>query len=109
MKVEPVRRYRVPKYPSHLDPNPIDHPVPIPYPHRRELFAALLGLTACTADAPPPPSNPFSIGYAGLPHRSLMFGTGAPSYVDDTLARETIERVFRREGFELEPERAGVQ
>jgi hypothetical protein len=109
-RVEPLRRYRVPRYPSHMDPDPTLHPYPVPFPFHRELVRAVAGVgiaaaLGCGDPAKPVftnPKNPFLLKDSGLPHHTSPYGTGAPSYVEDEDARKVIERVFRDEGFSLE-------
>ena len=50
-RVKPVLRYRVPKYPSYRDPDPTQHPYPVPFPFGPKLIAAVAsaGLTASCA------------------------------------------------------------
>lgn len=54
-RVQPVRRYKVPRYPSHQDPDPTRHPQPIPYPAGRQLLTAVasLGLAASASCSRP--------------------------------------------------------
>lgn len=111
-RVKPLRRYRVPRYPSHSDPDPTLHPYPVPFPFRRELLraAAGFGIAAAlgcghrekTKIVFTDPKNPFLLKQSGLPHQSSPYGTGAPVRIDDDRAREVIDRVFRDEGFSLE-------
>ncbi|HWB12241.1 MAG TPA: hypothetical protein VG826_23640 [Pirellulales bacterium] len=128
LSVTPVKRYRVPRYPSHADPDPTRVPYPVPYPWNSQAVVALasLGIAASCSREPsvaafPPPivperaaavepadpsgqptaGSPFLLANTGLPHVSSMFGTGAPNYLDDDLAREAIERVFRESGYHL--------
>jgi hypothetical protein len=111
-RVKPVRRYRVPRYPSHSDPDPTLHPYPVPFPFRRELLraAAGFGIAASLGCGHregakivfTDPGNPFLLKQSGLPHQTSPYGTGAPVRVDDDRAREVIDRVFRDEGFSLE-------
>ncbi|MBI4822590.1 MAG: hypothetical protein HY791_40390 [Deltaproteobacteria bacterium] len=56
------------------------------------------------AEPPTPSENPFKLRHSGLPFASSPFGTGAPSYIPDELARRAIEKVFAGAGFELESE-----
>ncbi|HVX16139.1 MAG TPA: hypothetical protein VHC22_33445 [Pirellulales bacterium] len=126
LSVSPVKRYRVAKYPSHADPDPTRVPYPVPYPWNSQAVVALASLgiaascsrepdaqTAHTAarqdvaaamvpiDQREPAQSPFQFANSGLPHVSSPFGTGAPNYLDDDLAREAIERVFREAGYHL--------
>ncbi len=124
--VRPVRRYTVPKYPSYLDPNPAVGPQAPAYPGCREVFAALASLGIGVAGAapqtaeketPPPPitandikqnivypSNPIDF-YGGMHFGG--FGTVSPGptrvmKLSDKEINDTIEGVFKQEGFELE-------
>lgn len=49
LRVRRVRGYRVPRYPSHTDPDPTLNPEPVPYPWKSSVAAALLALgeTGC--------------------------------------------------------------
>ena len=126
LRVKPVRRYRVPRYPSHTDPDPTQFPYPVPYPVSRKFAAAIasVGLAATTScsnsDSPTPAvgaqplqvtstaapgnpgvENPFTAEISGLPHRTSPYGTGVPNYIDEELARRVIERTFRDAGYRL--------
>ena len=110
-RVSPVRRYRVPKYPSWEDPNPLDAPSAPPFPYRKEFLAAIaattlgastLGAQALSGGAKAIAKNPFTVRVGGLPYRSSPYGTGQPQYMSESLARATIERVFREAGIRLE-------
>lgn len=128
LQVTPVRSYSVAKYPSHADPDPTRVPYPVPYPWSSQAVAALatLGIAASCSQQPGTvtsgqmPSrdvaasrdgggndaavaNPFTLEASGLPYVSPDFGTGAPRYLEDDIAREVIERVFRKAGFPLKP------
>ncbi len=104
-RVKPVRKYNIARYPSHEDPDPINHPQPVNFPFRKELVATLatLGILGTKASLTENGSakNPFTLEQSGLPHQPSMFGTGQPSYLADKKAREVIDRVFREEGFTL--------
>lgn len=108
---EPLKRYTVPRYPSYLDPDPTLYPVPVPYPFRTGAISAFAGLglaTAAlsTAEGANEPvgvaSNTFPLSFSGLPHQTSPYGTGAPSYIEDTVARKVIDKVFGSEGIKLE-------
>ncbi|MBI3099362.1 MAG: hypothetical protein HYY93_14145 [Planctomycetes bacterium] len=125
-RVRPVRRYRKPEYPSHRDPDPTLHPVPVPYPFAGRAAAAIasLGLTAllqtsCSKDpstsaapgtqpaaAPdsgskPPSRNPFAVAESGLPFQTSPFGTGAPERLEEKLVRRIADRIFKEAGYTL--------
>ena len=109
LAVKPVRRYPAPSYPAWDDPDPVAL-LDTRYPFRRSALAvaAALGLAGVLhADeevddlARDKLTNPFTVATSGLPRQPLMFGTGAPSHLDDEVARKLIEKVFKEEGFEL--------
>jgi len=58
------------------------------------------------ADEARPPSkageNPLRLELSGLPHQTSPYGTGAPSYIEDRIARSAIEKIFAEEGIALE-------
>jgi hypothetical protein len=111
LRVKPVKRYRVPRYPSHADPDPTLHPQPVPYPASRKFLASVaMGLAASSGCDQPAatggaagaaPSNPFTVAVSGLPHRTSPYGTGVPNYLDAELARRVIERTFQQAGYRL--------
>jgi len=119
-KVRRVRRYRVPAYPSHLDPDPTLHPEPVAFPWKHGVVAAWLGLSATgfagqdegRAPKPTGVENPFAmekktagdgrVPLNGLPHQTSPFGTGAPSYLSDAAAVKLIRKVFSEQGFTLQ-------
>lgn len=128
LRVTPVKRYKTPKYPSHADPDPTCFPYPVAYPWSPKLAAAVAGLgiaASCSqrpdgsaesvprsaavspagaaGQAAQPPSNPFTLETSGLPHVSSGFGVGEPNYLEEELAREVIERVFRQAGYRFTP------
>lgn len=114
LRVRTVKRYRVPRYPSHNDPDPTMFPQRVPYPAAQKFLAAIAsmglaaslsscahdGSTASSADRPPS-ENPFRVERSGLPHQVSYFGNGAPQYIDDELARRAIEQVFLDAGYDL--------
>jgi len=126
LEVRPVRRYAVPRYPSHEDPDPTRHPRAIPYPFASSAvrLAASLGLTtsivgmacggdtasivgasrAATAGGSAPdarPPHPLTLGQSGLPFRTSPYGTGEPELLDGVRAREVIDRLFGEAGYDL--------
>ncbi len=112
-RVHPVRRYPAPQYPSHTDPDPSQYPAPVPFPFSPKLIPALAGMgllatpsTSGAQDKPntQPPDNPFTFELSGLPHQTSPFGTGQPSYLEDKVARDVIDKVFREAGFPLQPD-----
>lgn len=58
LRVQRVRRYRVPRYPSHVDPDPTTTPEPVPYPWKSSMVAAMLALgeVSCGKSKPPVPT-----------------------------------------------------
>ncbi len=122
LKVTPVKRYKVAKYPSFDDPNPLEHPDTLPYPFSEKAFKLLCGLgftgallLGCTEETGKVYSefislvkrdtttgNPFTKEMTGLPYMPASFGTGLPSRVSRENAIEIINRVFREEGIALE-------
>jgi hypothetical protein len=111
-QIVPSRRYPTPRYPSFLDPNPLDEPQPVPFPYGEKLLGTacalgiVAGLSGCTAgegkeEVEVPESNPFAFHHSGLPHQSSSFGTGRPSRLSQGRATEVIERVFEEAGYEL--------
>lgn len=125
LRVEPVRRYRVARYPSHIDPDPTTVPEKVPFPASGKFLAAIASLGLATTltgcgeselpagraaehqpSAPGGPGaavleNPFRLELSGLPHRTSPYGTGVPAYIEEELARRVIERTFRAEGYHL--------
>ncbi len=122
LKVTPVKRYKVAKYPSFDDPNPLEHPDTLPYPFSENAFKLLCGLgftgallLGCTEETGKVYSefislvkrdtttgNPFTKEMTGLPYMPASFGTGLPSRVRREDAIGVINRVFREEGIVLE-------
>jgi len=122
LKVQPLRRYKKPIYPSHRDKNPIDHPETLPYPFSHKAINALLaagilvGVPFLSSDAMPSsnqfqnlPSieqdslvNPFPFESLGVPFIPPSYGTGLPSRLSSEEARKVIDRVFLEEGLELQ-------
>lgn len=117
-KVRRVTRYRVPKYPSHLEPDPTLHPRPVAFPWKYGVVAAWLGLSASgfgqqqkvPAAKAAETGNPLAMEkhdasgqwkLNGLPHRTSPFGTGAPSYLSDAEAVQLIRKIFQEQGFPL--------
>jgi len=125
LRVRRVRGYRVPRYPSHTDPDPTTNPEPVPYPWKSGVAAALLALgdTSCAKEEatvakvvdeivaesmrekPKGDRNPFAqaLGFSGLPHVSSPYGTGAPTRLDNALAQDLITRIFAAEGLKTQP------
>jgi len=105
--VKPVKRYKIAKYPSYSDPDPLSHPDSYPYPFRCSppLLATSLGLVSTLQAAQQPFSpeegNPFPVATSGLPHQTSPYGTGAPSRISDEVARKIIDAIFAEEGFSL--------
>lgn len=125
LRVAPLRRYGVPKYPAHEEPDPTRSPVRVPYPFGRKFVAgvAAAGLAAllspAAAEDPPgtaagakKPRNPFTLAESGFPFRTSPYGTGEPSRIAEESARRLINRIFEEAGFRLKPdyryERGGV-
>ena len=108
--VKPVTRYRVPRYPDFLAPNPSVDPDTCPYPFRKSpaLVATALGicLTSGTyageGETTPPVANPLTVAKSGLPHVSSPYGTGQPQRLSDNIARSLINQIFAEEGIKLE-------
>ena len=121
LEVRPVRRYKVPRYPSHLEPNPVDHPETLPYPFQQKVLNFLLaaGVSGSLAfmlrtDASEKPAlasetelvsdtlkNTFPSTLTGLPFETSPYGTGLPSWLKADDARAVIEQVFQSEGVAL--------
>ncbi len=57
LTVKPVKRYRTPKYPSHLDPDPTLHPDPIPYPISGKAISVLASASLLLSTACRPPAQ----------------------------------------------------
>lgn len=75
------------------------------------LWVAAIGAAGCAAmvfpaDAGTPAENPFALSHSGLPHRTSLEGDQATWRVQEDIARELIERVFREEGVVLNPAHA---
>ncbi len=120
IKVRPVRKYKVPKYPCSKEGNPIDSPELMAYPFKYRLVNALVGagifsslgfyLVSCTSAEGKPLSNtpithidvenPFTLKDAGLPYMAPSFGTGLPARLESEKARKTIQRIFEEEGLQ---------
>ena len=124
----PVRSYRMPHLHLQSDSPSASSPQSISFPCRIGLIAAIVGLAvaSCGEKAEKPveeevvvqtvekkvkgDANPFAMDVPGklkgerangLPYRTSWCGTGMPQYVDERVAREIIERVFKQAGFEL--------
>ena len=120
LKINPVKRYSVAKYPSYSDPNPIDHPETLPYPFKEKLMNALMatGLAGSLAFMSASNGtqeidktamtqqdsliNPFPFVMTGLPYQPPSYGTGLPSRIQAEEARRVIEEAFEKEGVELQ-------
>lgn len=115
LTVHPLRRYPLPRYPSHADPNPLDHPASLPYPFSQRLldWALATGLVAgasasAAAQTPAAPAgseplrNPFPLENLGLPYTPISFGTGLPDRLEEKDVRATIEKGFAAEGISLQ-------
>jgi hypothetical protein len=120
LQVRPVRHYRVPRYPSWQDPDPLKNPGMLPYPFRHRVVktllasgvvsAFLLSETACVGDQVSKYScvrsdtlrNPFPISLSGLPYHTNAFGTGAAERLHDRDARAVLEKVFELQGVNLQ-------
>ena len=109
LKVQPIRKYKTPKYPSYLDKNPIEYPEVLPYPFKSKMLHGLLltGLfTSISVVSPEPttnlPKNTFPLERTGLPHTPASYGTGLSSKMDARIARETIFKIFAKEGIPLQ-------
>jgi hypothetical protein len=104
LQVKPATRYQKPRYPSHAEPNPLDHPQALPYPFSQRLLdwalaAGLLGIGACQFDRGPVViSNTFTFDKTGLPYHSPTFGTGQPDHLEAKEMREVALRICREEG-----------
>ncbi len=104
-RVAPVRRYRVARYPSHRDPDPLRDP-PLPYPFAPRLIAAVAagglasGWQACAAAEGE--GNPLALTQSGLPHQSSPYGTGAPDYLDAEVARQVVRRLMEEAGYQMQ-------
>ncbi|WP_442505988.1 hypothetical protein SH528x_004808 [Novipirellula sp. SH528] len=57
LRVQPVKRYRTPKYPSHLDPDPTLHPDPVPYPISGKAVSVLASASLLLSTACRPPAQ----------------------------------------------------
>ncbi len=112
LEVKPVARYDVPRYPRHDDPDPTRHPEPVPFPFGAKIVqaAASLGITAsllsgtafaddAATDAEPAPPHPLTVAQSGLPYTPSPYGTGVPSRLDEKIAREVIDDLFRAAGY----------
>ena len=110
-EVKPIRRYKAPAYPASDEPNPVEHPSPVPYPFSKKLVGAIAGLGLAAGglaqdDAKKATGNPFKLANSGLPFQSSMYGTGQPSRVTEGMARSVIEKVFKELGYDLERDHA---
>jgi hypothetical protein len=106
LKVTPIKRYNVPKYPSHSDKSPLEYPETLPYPFRTKVVYGLVltGLfTSITLNNSnlESPKNPFPLALTGLPHTPSSFGTGLPSRLNSKEAKNIIFKVFQEEGLQL--------
>jgi len=110
--VRPLRRYPAPRYPSHTDPNPLDHPASLPYPFSQRVLSWALatglvtGAGTLSSQTPSPaenaPHNPFTLPNIGLPYMPISFGTGLPDRLDEKEIRTAIENGFSAEGITLQ-------
>ena len=104
LQVKPTVRYKKPRYPSHTEPNPLNHPQTLPYPFSQRLLdwalaAGLLGIGACQFDRGPVViANTFTFDKTGLPYHSPVFGTGQPDHLQAKEMREVALRICREEG-----------
>lgn len=114
LSVRPLKRAYQPKYPSHADPNPIDHPETRPYPFSQKMIDALgkagfvgaLMLSPLAVDAQAEDvrsENPFPVAKTNLPYVPISYGTGQPSRLSREDVIDFIHQVFIKEG--LQPKR----
>lgn len=114
LSVRPIKRAYQPKYPSYVDPNPIDHPETRPYPFSQKMIDALgkagfvgaLMLSPLAGDAQTEEvrsENPFPVAYTNLPYVPISYGTGQPSRLSREDVTDFIHQVFVKEG--LQPKR----
>lgn len=54
LEVKAVKRYRIPQYPSYLEPDPTRFPQPIPFPMRRKVLAAIASVGIASTSCSPP-------------------------------------------------------
>ncbi|UTW62768.1 hypothetical protein KFE98_01025 [bacterium SCSIO 12741] len=106
LRVSPIKKYRVPKYPSYRGRDPL-HSQSGPLTKIGYYSAALLGavgLFSFTSEGEKrEPENPIRFSELGLPHTYAMFGTGLPARLEREAAMEIIEKVFKENGIALTP------
>jgi hypothetical protein len=107
LKVSPLLKYRIPKYPAHDGEDPLN-------PDKRyasktgyytaALFGAI-GLFSFTNGASNPPGeNPIQFKDLGFPHTYASYGTGLPSRLDRETAVKIIDSIFNKNGIDLTKE-----
>ncbi len=104
LQVKPLKRYRVPRYPSYSGKDPMN-PISGTLSKMGYYSAALLsavGLFSFTTDGDKKEAkNPVRFSELGFPHTYAMYGTGLPDRLEREVATEIIEKVFKQNGIQL--------
>lgn len=125
LKVKAIGSYRQARYPSHLDPDPIQNPTSVPYPFQMKTLACAVALASCLpADAKSPRNEkaveespePFTASRFTPRHREYFYrpeafmvgGFGVmhadiASPIDMAMARQAIFNAFKKERIRLSP------
>ena len=109
LKVSPLLKYRIPKYPAHDGEDPLNpdnkHSSKAGY-YTAALFGAigLFSFTNGNGTSKPPEGNPIQFKDLGFPHTYASFGTGLPSRLDRETAVKIIDSIFTVNGITLTKE-----
>ena len=121
LKVSPLVKYTLPKYPAFDDANPMNAPKETAAKtgyYKMALFS-VVSLFTCNpqsigtianleSDPPttPPKENPIKFDDLGFPHTYAMFGTGLPSRLDRETAVGIIDSLFKENELPLKKDYA---
>jgi len=117
LKVSPLVKYTLPKYPAFNDANPMNVPKEAAAKagyYKMALFS-VVSLFTCnpqnmgtiasvqkdTSTPPPPKENPIKFEELGFPHTYAMFGTGMPARLDRETAVGIIDSLFKENELSL--------
>lgn len=108
LKVKPVLKYDIPKYPSFYDNycSKESRNILNEFKGTSLIIASALSIASLMVlnadeEGKEKTANPFPISSSGLPHHSSPYGTGAPSRLNDKAARAFIKQIFEEEGIKL--------
>ena len=121
LKVSPLVKYTLPKYPAFDDANPMNAPIEAAAKtgyYKMALFS-VVSLFTCNpqntgtivglqsdSTTPPPKENPIKFDDLGFPHTYAMFGTGLPSRLDRETAVRIIDSLFKENELPLKKDYA---